>query len=171
VECRLRLGLHALRVSSGRHRRPFWYAPLDIKSYWAGRAGVSLDETRKSRLPGWLFEGLTEHTLRADEDVVRPRSSSASQRALSDDYAPDVPATLVKEGGRVASPTGAAGEGPGRTVMASPAPENLAPLAGLVADGKLRVPIQRTYELADAAEALTTLATTHTQGKLAIRIQ
>jgi NADPH:quinone reductase len=88
-----------------------------------------------------------------------------------DDYAPDVLATLVKEGGRVASPTGAAGEGPGRTVMASPTPENLAPLAGLVADGKLRVPIQRTYELADAAEALTTLATTHTQGKLAICIQ
>src|SRR5207249_7110249 len=36
-------------------------------------------------------------------------------------YAPDVPASLVKDGGRVASPTGAAGEGPGRTrVMAAP---------------------------------------------------
>jgi ribonuclease T len=50
---------------------PFGYAPLDVKSYWAGRAGVSLEATRKSQLPGWLFEGLGEHTHRADEDAVR----------------------------------------------------------------------------------------------------
>jgi hypothetical protein len=56
-------------------------------------------------------------------------------------YAPGVPATLVKDGGRVASPTGAAGEGPGRTmVMAAPTPENLERLARLLADGTLRVP-------------------------------
>jgi ribonuclease T len=41
---------------------PFGYAPLDIKSYWAGRADVSLEATRKSRLPSWLAEGLGEHT-------------------------------------------------------------------------------------------------------------
>jgi NADPH:quinone reductase-like Zn-dependent oxidoreductase len=87
-------------------------------------------------------------------------------------YAPDVPATLVKDGGRVASPTGAAGEGPGRTmVMAAPTPENLQRLAGLLADGTLRVPVQETYELAKAPDALTALATAHTQGKLAIRIE
>ena len=87
-------------------------------------------------------------------------------------YAPDVPATLVKEGGRVASPTGAAGEGPGRTmIMAAPTPENLQRLAGLLADGTLRVSVQETYELANAPDALTALATAHTQGKLAIRIQ
>ncbi len=87
-------------------------------------------------------------------------------------YGPDVPATLVKDGGRVASPTGAAGEGPGRTmVIAAPTPENLERLAGLLAGGTLRVPIQATYELAEAPDALTALATTHTQGKLAIRIQ
>jgi NADPH:quinone reductase len=86
-------------------------------------------------------------------------------------YAPDVPASLVKEGGRVASPTGAAGEGPGRTmVMAAPTPENLERLARLLADGTVRVHIQGTYELAQAPEALTALATTHTQGKLAIRV-
>jgi NADPH:quinone reductase-like Zn-dependent oxidoreductase len=40
-------------------------------------------------------------------------------------YAPDVPASLANKGGRVASPTGAAGEGPGRTmIMAAPTPEN-----------------------------------------------
>lgn len=87
-------------------------------------------------------------------------------------YAPDVPATLVKDGGRVASPTGAAGEDPGRTmVMAAPTPENLQRLAGLLADGTLRVPIQETYELAKAPDALTALATGHIQGKLAIRIE
>jgi NADPH:quinone reductase len=87
-------------------------------------------------------------------------------------YAPGVPATLAKDGGRVASPTGAAGEGPGRTmVMAAPTPENLERLARLLADDTLRVHVQATYELAQAPDALTALATTHTQGKLAIRVQ
>jgi NADPH:quinone reductase len=86
-------------------------------------------------------------------------------------YAPDVPASLVKQGGRVASPTGAAGEGPGRTlVMAAPTPENLDRLARLLADGTLSVHIQDTYELAQAPQALTALATTHRQGKHAIRV-
>lgn len=83
-----------------------------------------------------------------------------------------MPAGLAKEGGRVASPTGAAGEGPGRTmVMAAPTPENLERLARLLADGTLRVPIQATYELAQAPDALSALGTTHTRGKLAIHIQ
>ena len=87
-------------------------------------------------------------------------------------YAADVPASLVKDGGRVASPTGAAGEGPGRTmVMAAATPENLQRLARLLADGTLRVPVQATYELAQAPDALTALATKHSQGKLAIRIE
>ena len=87
-------------------------------------------------------------------------------------YVPDVPASLVKDGGRVASPTGAAGEGPGRTmVIAAPTPENLERLGGMLADGTLRLPVQATYDLAEAPDALTALATSHTQGKLAIRIQ
>jgi NADPH:quinone reductase len=87
-------------------------------------------------------------------------------------YGPDVPATLVNEGGRVASPTGAAGEGPGRTmVIAAPTPEHLQRLGRLLSDGELRVPIQARYELAQAPDALTALATEHTQGKLGIRIQ
>src|SRR5437588_800013 len=77
-------------------------------------------------------------------------------------YAPDVPASLVKQGGRVASPTGAAGEGTGRTlVMAAPTPENLKRLARLLADGTLRLHIQHTYALAQAPAALTALGTTH----------
>jgi len=57
-------------------------------------------------------------------------------------YGPGVPASLVKDGGRVASPTGAAGEGRRTMVMASPTPD-----------------------------ALSTLAAAHTQGKIAVRIQ
>jgi NADPH:quinone reductase-like Zn-dependent oxidoreductase len=56
-------------------------------------------------------------------------------------------------------------------IMAAPTPRNVERLAGLLADGTLRVPIQATHELAEAPDALTALATTHTQGKLAIRIQ
>jgi NADPH:quinone reductase-like Zn-dependent oxidoreductase len=55
-------------------------------------------------------------------------------------------------------------------VMAAPTAENLTRLAGLLADGTLHVPVQTTYDLAQAPEALTALAGTHTQGKLAIRI-
>jgi NADPH:quinone reductase-like Zn-dependent oxidoreductase len=87
-------------------------------------------------------------------------------------YAPGVPASLVRDGGRVASPTGAAGEGPGRTmVIAAPTRENLERLGGMLADGTLRLPVQATYELAEAPDALTALTKRHTQGKLAIRIQ
>src|SRR4051794_146723 len=105
--------------------------------------------------------------------TARERHADGFDAALDlVNYGPDVPATLVKDGGRVASPTGAAGEGPGRTmIMAAPAPENLARLAPLLADGTLRVPVQATYELAQAPDALAALADTHTHGKLAIRIR
>jgi NADPH:quinone reductase-like Zn-dependent oxidoreductase len=55
-------------------------------------------------------------------------------------------------------------------VMAAPTTENLTRLARLLADGTLRVPVQKSYDLAQAPEALTALVGTHTQGKLAIRI-
>jgi NADPH:quinone reductase-like Zn-dependent oxidoreductase len=55
-------------------------------------------------------------------------------------------------------------------VMAAPTPENLERLAHLLADGTLRVPVQATYEHSQAADALSALATSHTQGKLAVRI-
>jgi NADPH:quinone reductase-like Zn-dependent oxidoreductase len=87
-------------------------------------------------------------------------------------YAPGSYDTALKDGARAASPTGAAGEGPGRTmVMASPTTENLQRLGALLADGTLRVPVQATYDLAQAPEALTALASEHTQGKLALRVQ
>ena len=86
-------------------------------------------------------------------------------------YAPGTFDAALKDGARVASPNSAAGDGPGRTnVMATPTPENLERLAGLLADGALRVPVQDTYDLAQVPEALSALAGTHTQGKLALRI-
>ena len=83
--------------------------------------------------------------------------------------APD--GSLLRDSGRLASPLGAAGEGKGRfNVMAVPSPTNIQRLGELMADGTLRVPIQRAYTLDQAAEALQALATTHTQGKLSITI-
>jgi len=50
---------------------PFGYVALDIKSYWAGRAGVPYSGTGKGNLPAWLTAGLGAHTHRADDDAVR----------------------------------------------------------------------------------------------------
>jgi NADPH2:quinone reductase len=86
-------------------------------------------------------------------------------------YAPGTYDAALKEGARVASPTGAAGEGPGRSmVMAAPTVENLQRLGALLADGTLRVPVQAAYELDQAPEALAALPGRHTQGKLAVRV-
>jgi NADPH2:quinone reductase len=37
-------------------------------------------------------------------------------------------------------------------------------------DGTLRVPVQKTYDLADAPAALAALSGEHTQGKLAVKV-
>jgi NADPH:quinone reductase-like Zn-dependent oxidoreductase len=87
-------------------------------------------------------------------------------------YTPGTYDAALKPGARVASPTGAAGEGPGRTmVMATPSAENLQRLGALLADGRLRIPVQATYELAQAPQALAALTGEHTQGKLAVHIR
>jgi NADPH:quinone reductase-like Zn-dependent oxidoreductase len=87
-------------------------------------------------------------------------------------YAPGTYDAALKDGARVASPTGAAGEGPGRSmVMAAPTPDNLQRLGALLADGTLRIPVQASYELAQAPEALAALPGQHTQGKLAIEVR
>jgi NADPH:quinone reductase-like Zn-dependent oxidoreductase len=89
-------------------------------------------------------------------------------------YAPegfDTHAEVLHDDGRGASSLSAAGEGSERhNVMAMPTQEHLRRLARLLEAGTLRVPIQRTYELDQAADALQALAADHTQGKLAIRV-
>jgi NADPH:quinone reductase len=104
--------------------------------------------------------------------AVRERFSDGVD-ALLDlvNYTPSTYDAALKDGSRVASPTGAAGEGPGRTmVMAQPTTENLDRVAQLLDGGTLKVPVQETYPLERAADALQALAGTHTQGKLAIRV-
>lgn len=54
--------------------------------------------------------------------------------------------------------------------MAVPSPANLQRLAALLDAGALRVPIERSYALEQAGEALQALPATHTQGKLALAI-
>ena len=74
--------------------------------------------------------------------------------ALFDVVSQSPDASLLKEGGRLASPLGAAGEGEGRfNVIAVSSPANLQRLGELLADGTLRVPIQRSYPLKQAASS------------------
>jgi NADPH2:quinone reductase len=79
--------------------------------------------------------------------------------------------TLLKEGGRLASTIGAAGEGVGRfNIVAQPAPADLRRLGDLLDAGGLRVHIQRDYTFDQAGEALQALPATHTRGKLSLTI-
>ena len=87
-------------------------------------------------------------------------------------YAPGTYEAALKPDARVASPTGAAGDGPGHAnIMATPSRENLQRLGALLAHGTLRIPVQATYPLAQATEALAALTGQHTQGKLAIEVR
>jgi NADPH:quinone reductase-like Zn-dependent oxidoreductase len=89
--------------------------------------------------------------------------------AILDLVSPAPEASLLNDGGRLASPLGAAGEGPRRfNIGAQPMPANLQRLAELLDTGALRVPIQRSYRLEQAGEALQALPATHTQGKLSV---
>jgi NADPH:quinone reductase-like Zn-dependent oxidoreductase len=140
----------------------------------AARAGATVTAPGLPEDDEYLRElGVTE-LLPRDVDLAdaahntHPRGFDAVLDLVN--YAPGAPANLAKDGGRVASPTGAAGEGPGRTmVMADPSTANIERLGQLLADG-LQVPIHGSYELAEAPEALAALGSNHTQGKLAIRI-
>lgn len=77
---------------------------------------------------------------------------------------------LLKGGGRLASPLGAAGEGPDRfNLMAVPTTANLERLAELLDSGTLHVNVHERYDLARAGDALQALAA-HTRGKLGLTI-
>jgi len=54
--------------------------------------------------------------------------------------------------------------------LAAPDPTALGRLAQHLDAGTLRVPIQNGYRFERAGEALGALPTTHTQGKLALRV-
>ena len=121
----------------------------------------------------YLRELGVSETLERDSDLagrVRERFPTGFDAALDlVSFTPDT--SVLNEGGRLVSPLGAAGEGPGRTnVMASGTTANLERLGGLVESGSLRVHVRQTYGLEQAGEALKSLASRHTQGKLAIAI-
>jgi NADPH:quinone reductase len=141
----------------------------------AARAGATVVAPALPEDEQYLRDlGVTE-TVPREGDVaaaVRERFPGGAD-ALLDlvNHTPGTYEAALKDGARVASPTGAAGEGPGRTmVMAQPTTANLERLGRLLDDGTLTVPIQQTYELDLATDALRALATSHTQGKLAIRV-
>jgi NADPH:quinone reductase-like Zn-dependent oxidoreductase len=81
-------------------------------------------------------------------------------------------AGLVREGGRATSSVGGAGEnteiGGVAVSNANGNPALLGTLGGLVADGKLRAPIRRTYPLDEGATALQDFTAEHSLGKLLI---
>jgi NADPH:quinone reductase-like Zn-dependent oxidoreductase len=78
--------------------------------------------------------------------------------AILDVVSSEPDASLLGEGGRLASSLGAAGEGPGRSnVMAQPMPANLLRLAELLDTGALQVSLQRSYQLEQAGDALEAL--------------
>jgi NADPH:quinone reductase-like Zn-dependent oxidoreductase len=80
-------------------------------------------------------------------------------------------AAALKPDGRAASPLPGVGQGPGRyPIMATPEPTALDRLARHLDAGALRVPIQHSYGLEQAGEALRALAESHTQGKLAVGV-
>ncbi|TMR94084.1 NADP-dependent oxidoreductase [Nonomuraea basaltis] len=84
-------------------------------------------------------------------------------------------AGLLARGGRMASTLHFTVDDPAErgikatVVMADPSPATLARLAAEVVEGRLRVPLARTYALADAAQAIADF-TAGTVGKLAVTI-
>jgi NADPH:quinone reductase len=126
----------------------------------------------------YLTELGVDHVIPRDGDVadavreLEPEGAAALIDTVSSTPGGlDVFAAALADGGKAASPVGAAGEGPGRhNVSGSASTEAVPRLAELLGDGELRVPIQRTYPLERAGAALADLAGEHTQGKLGITV-
>jgi NADPH:quinone reductase len=115
--------------------------------------------------------GVSELVERDDDFAAAREAHPDGVDAVLDlvSQAPDT--TLLKEGGRLASTMGAAGDGEGRfNIIAQPTPADLQRVGELVETGKLRVHIQRDYTLEHAGEALAALPGTHTRGKLSLTI-
>ena len=140
----------------------------------AARAGATIVAPALAEDADYLRKlGVTEHLDR--EDVVaaiRDRHPDGVD-ALLDlvSYAPGAFDDALRDGARVASSNGAAGEGPGRiNVIAVPSEDNLRRLGALLDDGTLQVHIHETFEFDRATDALRALATEHVRGKLAISV-
>ena len=143
----------------------------------AKRAGAHVIAPGLPEDEGFLVDLGADHVIPRDSDVVAHTREleSGGVAALIDSvhYSRDEVQTYepaLAEGGRVASPIRAAGEGPGRhNIGGSTENGALERLARLLTGG-LTVPIQRTYPLEQAGEALADLQAKHIQGKLAVEI-
>jgi NADPH:quinone reductase len=139
----------------------------------AARTGATVIAPSLAEDADYLRElGVAEQLDRDSEVVAAVRAAHPNGiDALLDvvSYAPGDFDGALKDGARVASSNGAAGEGPGRfNVTAVPSVENLGRLGALLDDGTLRIHIHDTYPLDRATDALQALATEHIHGKLAI---
>ncbi len=118
--------------------------------------------------------GVAEVLPRDDDVVASVRARHADGvDAVADlvSLAPGAYDSALAGGGRVVSTCGAAGEGPGRVdVVVAPAADALEALARHLADGSVRIDVQRIYDLAQTVDALGPLQLPHVQGKLAVRI-
>jgi NADPH:quinone reductase len=144
----------------------------------AKRAGAHIIAPGLPEDEGFLVDLGVDHVIPRDGDVVAQTREleDGGVAALIDtvSHSPEeleVFAAALAEGGRAASPNRAAGEGPGRhNIGGSTEDGALEELGRFLADGALRVPIQRTYPLEEAGSALSDLQTKHTQGKLSIAV-
>lgn len=144
----------------------------------ARRAGAHIIAPGLPEDEGFLVDLGVDHVIPRDGDVVGQTREleGGGVAALIDTVSRtqeelEVYAAALADGGRVASPVHAAGDGPGRHNVGGSAENGaLKRLAQLLADGSLRVPIQRTYDLDEAGKALSDLPGEHTQGKLSISV-
>ena len=144
----------------------------------AANAGATVIAPALREDEDYLRELGVSEVLERDADVAAlvheryPEGIEALLDLVS--YAPegfDTHADVLKDDGRGASSLSAAGEGAGRhNVGAMPTQDNLERLGRMLEAGTLKVPIQNTYSLDQAGEALGALSTAHTQGKHAIRV-
>jgi NADPH:quinone reductase len=144
----------------------------------AANAGATVIAPALREDEDYLRELGVSEVLERDADVAAlvheryPEGIEALLDLVS--YAPegfDTHADGLKDDGRGASSLSAAGEGAGRhNVGAMPTQDNLERLGRMPEAGTLKVPIQNTYSLDQAGEALGALSTAHTQGKHAIRV-
>lgn len=126
---------------------------------------------------GFLVDLGVDHVIPRDGDVVGQTREleDGGVAALIDtvSYSPedlDGYAPALADDGRAASPTRAAGDGPGRHNVHGSAEDGALERLGELLAGGLKVPIQRTYPLEEAGNALGDLQAKHTQGKLAIAV-
>jgi NADPH:quinone reductase-like Zn-dependent oxidoreductase len=148
----------------------------------AAQRGATVIATAKSGDEADLVRGLgaaetIDYSTRDVVATIRARYPGGVDALIDfvnrgDAFAPM--AALVRDGGRVATTMGAADIAglAGRNVtatniMGTPTTEKLAGLAAQAAAGKLQVPIQRTFQLAEAAAALAAFAA-GPRGKLVI---